>query len=146
VQLIIPCECGISYTSETGRPLVVQLHEHRYNLQQGFLEKSKYAQYAYEEGQRIGWDDTRILENESNSRYRKYKESTHMACLTNPANPVSTFLLSGSLSSAMRFLIRREDLYDVTDSSWGFIKVSVSSVQVLLHRCLWTSVLPPTLG
>jgi hypothetical protein len=28
----IPCECGRSYTSETGRPLAVRLHEHRQNL------------------------------------------------------------------------------------------------------------------
>jgi hypothetical protein len=32
---------------------------------------------------RVGWDETRILEIESNSRYRKYKELAHMACLTN---------------------------------------------------------------
>jgi hypothetical protein len=29
------------------------------------------------------WDGTRIFETESNSRYGKYKESTHMARLTN---------------------------------------------------------------
>jgi hypothetical protein len=25
----IPCECGRSYIGETGRPLAMQLHEHR---------------------------------------------------------------------------------------------------------------------
>jgi hypothetical protein len=40
----------------------VRLHEHRHNLQQGLLEKSKLAKLAYEEGHRIGWDDARILE------------------------------------------------------------------------------------
>jgi predicted GIY-YIG superfamily endonuclease len=69
----IPCECGRSYIGETGRPLAVRLREHRHNLQQGLLEKSKLAQHAYEEGHRIRWDDARILEIESNSRYRKYK-------------------------------------------------------------------------
>jgi hypothetical protein len=30
------------------------------------------------------WEEARILKIESNSRYRKYKESVHIACLTNP--------------------------------------------------------------
>jgi hypothetical protein len=68
-------------------------------------------------GHRVGWDDARILEIESNSRYRKYKESAHMTCLSNSiSQPVWTSLLSGSPSSAVRFLTHREDLYDVTDS------------------------------
>jgi hypothetical protein len=45
----IPCECGRRYTGETGRPLAVQLHEHRHNLKEGLLEKSKLAQHAFEE-------------------------------------------------------------------------------------------------
>jgi hypothetical protein len=52
----------------------VRLREHRHNLREGLLEKSKLAQHAYEEGYMVRWDDTRILEIESNSRYRKYKE------------------------------------------------------------------------
>jgi hypothetical protein len=63
--------------------------EHRHNLQQDLLEKSELAQHAYEEGHKVGWDDARILEIESNSRYRKYKESAHMACLTNPTSQPS---------------------------------------------------------
>jgi hypothetical protein len=38
--------------------------------QQGLLEKSKLPQNAYEKGHRVGWDDARILEIGSNSRYR----------------------------------------------------------------------------
>jgi hypothetical protein len=66
-----------------GRPLGVQLCEHRHSLKEGLLEKSKLAQHTYEDGHRVGWDEAGILEIESNSRYRKYKESAHMACLTN---------------------------------------------------------------
>jgi hypothetical protein len=40
------------------------LREHRHNLQQGRLEKSKLAQHAYEEDYIVGWDDGRILEIE----------------------------------------------------------------------------------
>jgi hypothetical protein len=54
----IPCECGRSYT------LAVQLYEQRHNLK-GVI-----------------WDEARIFEIENNSRYRKYKESVHMACLS----------------------------------------------------------------
>jgi hypothetical protein len=39
----ITCECGRSYIGETGRPLAVLLREHRHNLQQGLLQKSKLA-------------------------------------------------------------------------------------------------------
>jgi hypothetical protein len=49
------------------------------SLQQGILEKSKLTQCAYEEGCRVGWDDAKILEIESNSRCRKM---AHMACLS----------------------------------------------------------------
>jgi hypothetical protein len=68
---------------------MVRLREHRHSLQQDLLEKSKLAQHAYEEGHRVGWDDARVLEIESNSRYRKYKESAHMACLINPVSQPS---------------------------------------------------------
>jgi hypothetical protein len=85
----IPCECGGSYIVETGRPLAVRLREHKHSLKEGLLEKSKLARHAYEEGHRVGWDEARILEIESNSRYRKYKESAHMACLTNPISQPS---------------------------------------------------------
>jgi predicted GIY-YIG superfamily endonuclease len=85
----IPCECGRSYIGETGRPLAVRLREHRHNLQQSLLKKPKLAQHAYEECHREGWDEARILEIESNSRYKKYNESAHMASLINTINQPS---------------------------------------------------------
>jgi hypothetical protein len=79
--------------------------EHRHNFKEGLLEKSKLAQHAYEEGDGVGLDDDRILEIESNSRYRKYKESAHTACLTNPisqlsldSSPIWTPLVSNKVS------------------------------------------------
>jgi hypothetical protein len=44
------------------------------------LEKSKLAQNAFEEDHKVEWDEAEILEVESNNRYKKYKESAHMAC------------------------------------------------------------------
>jgi hypothetical protein len=64
---------------------------------------------------RVGWDEARILEIESNSRYRKYKESAHMACLTNlisqPSLDISPIWIP---LSAMRLATHREDQYDLT--------------------------------
>jgi hypothetical protein len=42
----IPCDCGRWQISETSRPLEVCTKEHKYNLTQGLLEKSKLAQYT----------------------------------------------------------------------------------------------------
>jgi hypothetical protein len=76
----------------------VRLCENRHNLKEGVLEKSKLAQHAYEEGHRVCWDEARILEIESNNRYRKYKETAHMACLINsisqPSLGISTIRIS----------------------------------------------------
>jgi hypothetical protein len=60
------------------------LLEHTHDLKEGLLENSKLAQHAYEEGHRAIWDEARILEIESNSRFKKYKETALMTCLTNP--------------------------------------------------------------
>jgi hypothetical protein len=77
----ILCDCDRSYIGKTGRPIAVQLRENRHNLKEGLLEKLKLVKRACEEGHMVGWDEARILEIESNSRYMKYKESAHMACL-----------------------------------------------------------------
>jgi hypothetical protein len=42
----IPCDCGKCYIGETSRPLEVHIKEHKYNLIQNLLEKSKLAQHA----------------------------------------------------------------------------------------------------
>jgi hypothetical protein len=79
----IPCDCGRSCVGETGRPLGVWIQKHRHNLREGLTEKSKLAQHAYEEGHRIGWEDAKILQIETNGRKRKLEESAHMACMAN---------------------------------------------------------------
>jgi hypothetical protein len=104
----ISCGCGRSYIGETGRPLAVWLCEHRHNLKEGLLEKSKLAQHAYEEGPRVIWDEARILEVESNSRHRKYRESTHMACLktliSQPSLDISSVQFSSVQFSSVQFI------------------------------------------
>jgi hypothetical protein len=56
----IPCDCGRCYIGETGRPLEVRIKEHKYNVTQGLLEKSKLVQHAYEEGHKICWKGAKV--------------------------------------------------------------------------------------
>jgi len=48
---------------------------------QSLLQKNKVAEHSYEEGFQIGWNEARILQIESNSRHRKYKELIQKLCL-----------------------------------------------------------------
>jgi hypothetical protein len=48
------------------------------------LEKSKLAKHAYKESHKVGWDESRVLDIESHSKYSKYKEAAHMACSIDP--------------------------------------------------------------
>jgi hypothetical protein len=68
---------------------------------------------------KVGWDEAQISEIESNSRYGKYKESAHMACLTNPISqpsldisPIWIPLISSQVSKS------QEHQHDLTASSW----------------------------
>jgi hypothetical protein len=51
---------------------------------QCLLEKSNLAQHACEEGNKLCWNEGKILQFEPNTTYRKYKESTHMSLLDHP--------------------------------------------------------------
>jgi len=45
---------------------------------------SRLAQYAFAEGHRVFWNQAEILQKETNRVYKKYKDSAHMSCSTNP--------------------------------------------------------------
>jgi hypothetical protein len=47
------CDCGRCYMGETSRHLEEHIKEHKYNLIQGLLRKSKLVQHAYKEGHKI---------------------------------------------------------------------------------------------
>jgi hypothetical protein len=95
------------FPGETSRPLEVHIKEHKYNLMQGLLEKSKLAQYAYEEGHKICWKEVKALQTELNTTYRKYKESTNMSLIDQLINTAWT-----SLSSALPLLQRKSENYN----------------------------------
>jgi hypothetical protein len=63
----IPCDCGRCYIGETNRPLEARIKEHKYNLRQGLLEKSKLPQYACEEGRRICCTESKVMQIEPNT-------------------------------------------------------------------------------
>jgi hypothetical protein len=89
----IPCECGRSYVGETGRPLVMQLHEYRHNVRECILQKSKLAQHAHHGGHRVGWDETRSLDTDGNNRYKKCEQLADMVYLLNPISQPSVIIL-----------------------------------------------------
>jgi hypothetical protein len=70
------------YIGNTRRPLAMWLHEHRYILKGGPLEKSKLIQRAHKKSHRVSWNEDRKLKIVRKSSYRKYKDLTYMACLT----------------------------------------------------------------
>jgi hypothetical protein len=76
-----PIDCGRCYIGETN--------EHKYNLAQGPLEKSKLAQQAYEGGHKICWKEGKVLQIEPNTSYRKHKESAHMFLVDHPISQLS---------------------------------------------------------
>jgi hypothetical protein len=57
---------------KTERPLSAQIQEHRRDLREGLMEKSKHAY----EGHSIGWEEAEILQTETNNGYRKLKEAS----------------------------------------------------------------------
>jgi hypothetical protein len=87
----IPRDCGRYYIRERNRTLQARIKEHKYNLTQGLLEKSKLAQHAYEEGHKICWNEAKLLRIEPNTKYMKYKESAHrpMSLLNYPMSQPS---------------------------------------------------------
>jgi hypothetical protein len=90
----IPSGWGRNCKGETGRPLVVRIQEHRQSLKERLLEKSRLAQHAYEEDHRMGWNRVKVLQMESNSRYRKCKKAGHMTDPTIQPNLKLSSILS----------------------------------------------------
>jgi hypothetical protein len=56
----IPSDCGRWYIG-------ICIKEHKYNLTQGLLKKSKLTEHAYEEGHKICWKEAKVLQIEPNT-------------------------------------------------------------------------------
>jgi hypothetical protein len=80
---------GRCYVEETIRRLEIFVKEHKCNLTQGLLEKSKLAQHEYEVEHKICQKEAKVLQIEPNTAYRKYKESAHMSLIEHPISQPS---------------------------------------------------------
>jgi hypothetical protein len=79
----IPCKGGRCHGGKTGRPLGARLSEHKHNLKEGLLEKSKLAKRGYGEGYRVASDESRILKLKVTVDIGNTKNRPFMANLTN---------------------------------------------------------------
>jgi hypothetical protein len=111
-------DCGRCYIGETGRPLEVRIKEHKYNLTQCLLEKSKLSQHAYEEGHKICWSEPKVLQIEPNTTHKKYKESTHMSLLDHQISqpsldisPIWTPVISAEVKEQLQVQIEWENMF-----------------------------------
>ena len=76
----IPCESGKRYIRETCRPLQTRVKEHKQNITNGEIDKSKIAEHSWGQKHRFQWDKASIISKEGNSRIRKLKESAFIHC------------------------------------------------------------------
>jgi hypothetical protein len=81
----VPRDCGRRYIGKSSRPSEVGSKEHKHNLTQRLLRKSKLVQHGYEEGHRLCWKEAKVLQIESNTTYRKYKETAYVSLVAQPA-------------------------------------------------------------
>lgn len=77
----IPCKCCREYIGETSTTLGVRINKHICNIRKWYFDRSKLAAHDFEEGGQIDKNQRDILQSESNTIYRKYREATH-----NPLN------------------------------------------------------------
>jgi hypothetical protein len=87
---------------------------------------------CHEEGHRADWDKAWNLEIKSDSKYRKYKESAHIVCLTNPISQQSLEISTKWTSCTDRAL-----------PTWGEVAADTLLHSHLFHFCFQGSVLGP---
>ena len=56
----VPCSCGEAYIGETVRRLETRMKEHQDACQKGALEKSAFAEHAWESHHPIRWEETTV--------------------------------------------------------------------------------------
>jgi hypothetical protein len=61
---------GRNLFGKRGRPIAMQLCEHGHNISKSLIKKSKFAQFACERGHRVGFEEARNLDLESNNTHR----------------------------------------------------------------------------
>jgi hypothetical protein len=129
---------SLHFPKDGGRTFLRNVSNHLPDYMVSVPEDSnihKQRRDTHEEDHSIGWDDIWILEIGSINRCRKYKESAHVACLTNPISqpsldisPIWFPVISNEVSNSQRRSVWRNRFF------MGFQKILASNVQVLLHK------------
>lgn len=77
------CKCGKTHIGESKCPLKTKIQNHQKLALLGEIIKSSLPQYAWEEDNRIRWNDAFIILKEEGWRKRKHKDATFMKILHN---------------------------------------------------------------
>ena len=84
VIYLIPCECGAVYIGETGRNIKFRLQEHTRAVNKG--DKTIACHQMTTGHNIIKWEDSRVLEQESNLQRRQIKETIYIRTTANTMN------------------------------------------------------------
>ena len=71
VMYKILCNCGCTYIRETKTALEMRLREHKAVTRRGELEKSAIAEHAWKHDHLVLWDQTRVLDEATNTTSQK---------------------------------------------------------------------------
>jgi len=75
----IPCrDCKKLYTGETKRSLETRHKEHIADVKNKRFDKGALTQHAFDQSHRMVWDDSKVLDFESNYYTRRFIESFHI--------------------------------------------------------------------
>jgi predicted GIY-YIG superfamily endonuclease len=106
----IPCQCGMIYVGQTGRPLwSTRIKEHQANIRMGRLEGNLLAQHVWDYGHTVDFKRTIILTREVNLTRRKFKEALIIKALGERciAKPSATVSISMDLEKEEPDIFRR---------------------------------------
>lgn len=74
----IGCICGNVYIGETSRPVSMRIKEHKAACWLANFERSAVAEYAWQDGCNIEWDNVEILDTAMGSISRRTKEAVYI--------------------------------------------------------------------
>jgi len=71
-------DCDASYVGQTKRQLKTRLKEHKHNLKQDFSKHSVISEHIVKYNHSFDWDNTKIMDRDSNYYKRIVSEMIHI--------------------------------------------------------------------